>query len=265
MFAGWESTTKDTACNIYRGNFDIALFTSLLTADVYSGYFFAYDSSQIASDKNPSGAEYATSPTRTWTPRWRAGFELDPAGSEGRRREGPEHREPAVQRAAALLTRRDHRGRCPSRWFRKYNPSTRPPCGTSRSGSTSRRWRPSLVDGTAYPIVVRGSWAPIRAPTSASEAPLYAARHDLDASVGVLAFRDTETASALIKFIISRILQAIPVIFMIAVVSFGLMQLAPGGPQTQFNQNPRILSGPGGQLAEELVPGAEPGCRRHPA
>ncbi len=44
----------------------------------------------------------------------------------------------------------------------------------------------------------------------------------------------------MIKFIISRILQAIPVIFMIAVVSFGLMQLAPGGPQTQFNQNPRI-------------------------
>ncbi len=44
----------------------------------------------------------------------------------------------------------------------------------------------------------------------------------------------------MIKFIISRILQAIPVVFMIAVVSFGLMQLAPGGPEAQFNQNPRI-------------------------
>jgi peptide/nickel transport system permease protein len=43
-----------------------------------------------------------------------------------------------------------------------------------------------------------------------------------------------------IRFIFSRILQAIPVVFMIAVVSFGLMQLAPGGPEQQFNQNPRI-------------------------
>jgi ABC-type dipeptide/oligopeptide/nickel transport system permease component len=43
-----------------------------------------------------------------------------------------------------------------------------------------------------------------------------------------------------LRFIASRILQAIPVVFLIAVVSFGLMQLAPGGPQAQFNQNPHI-------------------------
>ena len=35
-------------------------------------------------------------------------------------------------------------------------------------------------------------------------------------------------------------LQAIPVLFLIMVVSFMLMQLAPGGPQAQFNQNPHI-------------------------
>jgi peptide/nickel transport system permease protein len=43
-----------------------------------------------------------------------------------------------------------------------------------------------------------------------------------------------------LRFIASRILQAIPVLFLIAVVSFGLMQLAPGGPAAQFNQNPHI-------------------------
>jgi peptide/nickel transport system permease protein len=42
------------------------------------------------------------------------------------------------------------------------------------------------------------------------------------------------------RYIIRRIFQAIPVIFLIAVISFMLMQAAPGGPQAQFNQNPRI-------------------------
>ena len=44
----------------------------------------------------------------------------------------------------------------------------------------------------------------------------------------------------MLRFIASRCLQAIPVLFLIAVVSFGLMQLAPGGPQAQFNRNPHI-------------------------
>ncbi len=44
----------------------------------------------------------------------------------------------------------------------------------------------------------------------------------------------------MLRFIAGRVLQAIPVVFLIAVVSFGLMQLAPGGPQAQFNQNPHI-------------------------
>lgn len=41
-------------------------------------------------------------------------------------------------------------------------------------------------------------------------------------------------------YIIRRVVQALPVLFLIAVVSFALMQAAPGGPQAQFNQNPRI-------------------------
>ncbi len=44
----------------------------------------------------------------------------------------------------------------------------------------------------------------------------------------------------MLRFITSRILQAIPVLVLISLVSYGLMALAPGGPQAQFNQNPRI-------------------------
>jgi peptide/nickel transport system permease protein len=42
------------------------------------------------------------------------------------------------------------------------------------------------------------------------------------------------------EYVVRRVLQAIPVIFIIAIVSFLLMQQAPGGPQAAFNQNPRI-------------------------
>jgi peptide/nickel transport system permease protein len=42
------------------------------------------------------------------------------------------------------------------------------------------------------------------------------------------------------KFIVRRVIQALPVIWLITVVSFLLMQQAPGGPQAAFNQNPHI-------------------------
>ena len=42
------------------------------------------------------------------------------------------------------------------------------------------------------------------------------------------------------KYIIRRVIQAIPVVFLITVVSFLLMQSAPGGPQAAFNRNPHI-------------------------
>lgn len=41
-------------------------------------------------------------------------------------------------------------------------------------------------------------------------------------------------------YIVRRVLQAIPVLFIISIVSFLLMQMAPGGPQAAFNQNPHI-------------------------
>ena len=43
-------------------------------------------------------------------------------------------------------------------------------------------------------------------------------------------------------YLIRRILQAVPVVFLIAVISFSLMQAAPGGPQNAFVRNPRITA-----------------------
>lgn len=42
------------------------------------------------------------------------------------------------------------------------------------------------------------------------------------------------------KFIVRRTLGLIPLLLGIVVISFVLMKFAPGGPQTQFNQNPRV-------------------------
>ncbi len=42
------------------------------------------------------------------------------------------------------------------------------------------------------------------------------------------------------SYIVRRIFQAVPVLFLIAVVTFSLMMIAPGGPQAQFQMNPRF-------------------------
>jgi peptide/nickel transport system permease protein len=44
----------------------------------------------------------------------------------------------------------------------------------------------------------------------------------------------------MVVYIVRRVLQAIPVLFLISVLSFLLMQMAPGGPQAAFNRNPHI-------------------------
>lgn len=44
----------------------------------------------------------------------------------------------------------------------------------------------------------------------------------------------------MLTYVARRIIQAVPVVFLIAIVSFALMQAAPGGPQAAFNQNPHI-------------------------
>ncbi len=42
------------------------------------------------------------------------------------------------------------------------------------------------------------------------------------------------------KYIVGRLIQAVPVLFIISLLGFVLMLMAPGGPAAQFNQNPRI-------------------------
>lgn len=46
-FAAWNRTTPETHCSIYRGTYDIALFTYIVSADVYGNYYYGYHSSQI--------------------------------------------------------------------------------------------------------------------------------------------------------------------------------------------------------------------------
>ncbi|MDQ3448654.1 MAG: ABC transporter substrate-binding protein, partial [Chloroflexota bacterium] len=55
-FAGWADTTPETPCSIYRGNFDIALFTYILGGDPGGLYYALYHSSQIPSNANPNGS-----------------------------------------------------------------------------------------------------------------------------------------------------------------------------------------------------------------
>ncbi len=47
FFASWAETTPDTQCSIYRGTYDVALFTYVIGGDLYSNYFFTYHTSQI--------------------------------------------------------------------------------------------------------------------------------------------------------------------------------------------------------------------------
>lgn len=44
----------------------------------------------------------------------------------------------------------------------------------------------------------------------------------------------------MIKFIIRRSIGLLPLLLGIVIISFTLMKLAPGGPQSQFNQNPKV-------------------------
>ena len=44
------------------------------------------------------------------------------------------------------------------------------------------------------------------------------------------------------KYVIRRLLQAIPVVIGISIVTYAIMLMAPGGPQQRFAQNPRITN-----------------------
>lgn len=54
-FAGWADTTPETPCSIYRGNYDLALFTWILGGDPGGFFYSVFHGSQIPSDANPNG------------------------------------------------------------------------------------------------------------------------------------------------------------------------------------------------------------------
>jgi peptide/nickel transport system substrate-binding protein len=54
-FGTWDQTTAESECNIYRGTFDIALYTSQVTGDPYFDWFTNYHSSQPATEEFPGG------------------------------------------------------------------------------------------------------------------------------------------------------------------------------------------------------------------
>lgn len=44
------------------------------------------------------------------------------------------------------------------------------------------------------------------------------------------------------RFIVRRVLGAIPVLFLVSIMIFGIILIAPGGPEARFAQNPRITA-----------------------
>jgi peptide/nickel transport system substrate-binding protein len=45
-FAGWNDTTPETKCSIYRGTYDLALFAWVLTLDLFGNYYYSYHTDQ---------------------------------------------------------------------------------------------------------------------------------------------------------------------------------------------------------------------------
>ena len=45
-FAGWNDTTPETKCSIYRGTYDLALFAWVLTFDLFGNYYYSYHTDQ---------------------------------------------------------------------------------------------------------------------------------------------------------------------------------------------------------------------------
>lgn len=46
LFDGWNDTTEDTDCNIYRGSYDLALFAWVFSFDLFGNYYYSYHSTQ---------------------------------------------------------------------------------------------------------------------------------------------------------------------------------------------------------------------------
>ena len=54
-FAGWNDTTEDTKCSIYRGTYDLALFAWVLTFDLFGDYYYSYHTDQWPDEEPHDG------------------------------------------------------------------------------------------------------------------------------------------------------------------------------------------------------------------
>src|SRR5437763_8002261 len=54
------------------------------------------------------------------------------------------------------------------------------------------------------------------------------------------AHRAREESRAMLSYLLRRMVQAIPLLVLVTIVSFGIMQLSPGGPLTAYAHNPHI-------------------------
>ncbi len=55
FFAGWNDTTPETQCSIYRGTYDLALFAWILTFDLFGNYYYNYHTEQWPDEEPHDG------------------------------------------------------------------------------------------------------------------------------------------------------------------------------------------------------------------
>jgi peptide/nickel transport system substrate-binding protein len=55
LFDGWNDTTPESDCNIYRGTYDLALFAWVFTFDLFGNYYYSYHSDQWPDEEPHDG------------------------------------------------------------------------------------------------------------------------------------------------------------------------------------------------------------------
>ncbi|MEZ4596947.1 MAG: hypothetical protein R3C32_08975 [Chloroflexota bacterium] len=228
-FASWADTTPDTQCSIYR-----APTTSRCSHGSSVGICTATlpHLSQLAHPAD--GQQHEPSPHPELDADRGAGQGDGPGGAEGRHDDASilagRVGDPLYYRAETTGVG-NHLGGLPSA------PSSAGPTSTSRSGTSSPDARGLAKSLTGIPDPAGRSRAerPHASPAPPSDVNPSGPRLAMSPGsswprrpVGVRASRGPLTRARLIT---SRILRAIPVLFPISLVSYGLMALAPGGPQ----------------------------------
>ena len=63
------------------------------------------------------------------------------------------------------------------------------------------------------------------------------------------------------RYIVRRVIGAIPVLFLISFMIYGILLIAPGGPEARFAQNPKITADQIAAFASERPRPSRPACR----